>query len=749
MTDSKNEEPRPEAGSENPSAPPEDSNLQNSGENKTAAGQTESEPAEPKSNIPPSQGAPKPGQKTHGQRLKGCLRGCMLYIVAPIILAIIGLIAYGEYKNWREAENIRAEGKAVADQLMEASDPQYDVDETIRMMHDLDILIEQDSSTYMAYLENSKAKTFNNIAPEVAEARGELINKMTDLYSSIEAEEDREMIFSEYRNSFEYFSSIISLSNGILPVSFDKDQAGLQLERYWTEQSQKAENLEVIREKRIEYLDELENYYTVYRKYHTIWDEFCRVRDDAYLHIDDGEWDQAMESLDKALEISPMDKESRLLKARVLIGQSQESEFPEPQLAEAEEILDELLDDSSEYEAAVLMMQGVIHTELEDFEAAQDAFQLASTRFENQIERYADSASLYDMRGYLRSSPEGLRIIRNFKAMIQGAGFYSPELQRMRVLDDFALGPNEEVKETVLYHFRSRIAQEQRVKTNLDDTVTLFTEEASRIESPSIWFSIWNRAKARANYNRALRLALTPISTDIHELHTVDVLENLVIDLEYMDEHLDPANKLITKDIKLVCEFNPSDITQDRVKEKLKLDEVALALMPEAILDSIQNLVPSHALIRIENDSENDLTNVALIIQVRYTDMNKGENAYFLFPRTSPTLPTENSRTFGEVNLAYVHSGKEKTVADIVSVNGIIITDQGVGMIDGGIYENEEIEWEEEIEKSILDELEPLDFLKTIYDEKVKQAGEAVESADGQDVKQLIDLIDSVTNQEK
>ncbi len=392
--------------------------------------------------------------------------GCVILTAIPVlcILLFMGYRWLGPFDSGvgEEAANevfssAMEKIESVEQQAAAKPEPEpYDIDKTIRVLHSMDLALENQGSM-KEYLDYIARQDFENVAPEVLEARMGVLEHLKNLYALHGSEQDHEQLWKEYQYSIPAALSLVQISAGVLdPFSFriNKEESRRQLEEMEKKQEDQKKIRKEIRAEQNELYDALVDYSEVYYKYLAEWDELVIYRDRAYLASHEGDWEQAIDAANTAIELNPYEREARIIKAYSLInGYGQERSM------EALGVLSDYTDENPDKTAPAMLLEGVIYQETGDFDEARLKLEQAATQYPRQAEYLTEMADPYEMRNYLRKSAEGMRVTELYKTGMLGAGFFSPDLQMARLF--FENGDTERGQQKVLDHFSRRRAQGQ------------------------------------------------------------------------------------------------------------------------------------------------------------------------------------------------------------------------------------------------------------------------------------------------
>lgn len=589
---------------------------------------------------------------------KGCMqrgaRGCALYALLPAMVLALGWFCWGWANEWvrgREAKERVAEAVAKLNAARERAKGQHSIDDTIRLMREIDRMLTVDSGDYFEYLQQTAMKPGLDkyeVAAEVLDARTRLMERMTELYMTLESEEEKQDLFDEYRYSLdslgEFATEAVKLGSGIGIVGETRlNQRSRESE---ARAKERADALARIREQRLAFIEELNAYAQVYSVYMQKWDAFCRERDRAWLYLADGRWEEAEAAADEALAKSPGDREALLLRAWAATEQirAQAPGDNASRAAEVEASLAHVEARTADFDAPIAVLRAMLAAHAGDTQRARDQLAFAATRYPDARERFHRLNDLYEMRGYLQDSAEGSRILETYHGMVLGAGYFSTDLQRMRLgLADGGLAGDR----TAAF---VRDVRKRRVAESAADATALATireagqKAVAAIPKPGVLQQFFASGRAMADYSRRVANAQRPFEEQ-WEHHTAMAELNLFqVDMAYIAAQLPFA-----------------ELEGVEARGTFVAGEPAVAF---AVRHSVD--VP--------------IENVSLIAGIRFTDMAVGEHRYFFVPESVPTLPPGEWVPVGTAQVAYELQSLAKTAEDAIPSgnHAVLVTDTGL-----------------------------------------------------------------------
>lgn len=386
-------------------------------------------------------------------------------------LAIAGLIGVGV---WWRIESQRAQEQALVEQAEHADEafspaldqlkpvPEaevVDIDKTIRVIHEIDVAL-NNYEDFETYLEHVGRQDYRNVAPEILEARRDLLTNVRELYAKQTEMEEQEALWDFTKGMMLETLSVVEAEGewGTLgpagSFSVDRDHARELLADFRENQKTQERRIRELGSARDDLFEAMLQYSEVYYGYIEEWDRLCVMRDRAYLAAVEGDWETVEASSRAAIELAPTEREAHLLLARSIIEQGNPERFQE-----AQTILEQLVEDHPGQSAPALLLLGVMARESGDPQAARLSFQQAAAYYPKQADELTDMLDPYAMRQWLRKSRDGTVIIEAYQDTMRGAGAYSPELQIARTA--FADGDFEGGRQRVLDHFARRRSQRQ------------------------------------------------------------------------------------------------------------------------------------------------------------------------------------------------------------------------------------------------------------------------------------------------
>ncbi|MEQ1567160.1 MAG: hypothetical protein ABMA64_16085 [Myxococcota bacterium] len=392
----------------------------------------------------------------------GCGTALLLAVAAPI----------GGWFWWRARadaalERALAEQKDKAaevfqpalDKLAPPAEPTYDLDRTVRVIHGLDLaMAEQDDLE--GYMNVLARQDYRGVAPEVLQARRELLGILQPLYAKQTELGDQQAMWELTSEMLLATLSVVSVSGEVNVMSpngefsVDREQARKLWDDLKARQAAHDQLQEEVAALDQQLFEALVDYSDVYWKYVEEWDKLAVLRDRAYLAVHDGDWQAAEASARLAIEKAPTEREAHLLAAMAILEQGEVERFPE-----AQALLQESIEQHPDQTAPALLLLGVLASRQGDTAGARLHFQQAAAYYPKQADQLLEMLDPYKMRAFLERSREGGFIVELYRSTMLGAGYFSPDLQLARL--HFAESDFEAGRAKVLDHFARRRAQQQ------------------------------------------------------------------------------------------------------------------------------------------------------------------------------------------------------------------------------------------------------------------------------------------------
>lgn len=389
------------------------------------------------------------------------LLGCLIIVLLPAAFYLGGHALKWAIRTHRRI-TAKKEARQTFDPLFKAMQEQesrkkYDIDKTIRIMHALDSAAD-DYHNLPQYLSWMARQDYRNVAPEIIEARVEMLKILQELYARSLELEDKKNLWDSYQTILSILSSIpnVDLTSMGLRVNVDREKA----EQMFRSRMQQRKEIRKLSREQKELLTRLYTtmieYSDVFYDYLEEWDRLCIYRDSAWLAVREGDWNRVLAEAEKAVEAAPHDREARLLKARAMVEMYDIESEIQPGI---ESLLENFIEENPGETAPAFLMMGVLEKKRGNQKKASQYLQQAAVYYPRQAEKLTDMLDAYKQRAFLRKSREGRQILEGYKSMMLGAGFFSPDLQLADLYFDSKEVPRARTK--VLDHFGRRRAQGQ------------------------------------------------------------------------------------------------------------------------------------------------------------------------------------------------------------------------------------------------------------------------------------------------
>lgn len=403
--------------------------------------------------------------------------------VLILAIIIIGYQAYKAYQAYKNKEDIAAQ-KIKAEKVFNpilktfdesiktnlASDSLYDIDKTIRVIHEIDQAIITNDNLE-DYLMKISKQDYRNVAPEVLQARKKLLLTTMEIYGQqtrLKDQPDYWDLIREYTLAAGSGINPEGLTNAIPldGIKYDPEMTKKTYEQY-LESKKVSEDIKVeIRALKSKLLNQVYEYSAVYYKYYDEWDRVCLHRDKSYLAARSGQWDVVENEANNAIKKAPYDKEAHILKGLAMVAAMPSANEPFISLKEnptveqdALPFLDEFIHNNPSYSAPALLLKGVYFQRKGDLKTAKLLFEESAAYYPKQADILQNNFDPYRMRAYLRKSKEGNQITEMYKTTMLGGGFFTPDLQLAKLY--YASNNPEMGKSKVLDHFQRRRNQSQ------------------------------------------------------------------------------------------------------------------------------------------------------------------------------------------------------------------------------------------------------------------------------------------------
>ena len=370
----------------------------------------------------------------------------------------------------KETEQVK---ESLAKAKESKKDTDFSLEETVRIINALQIA-RKNSNSSNEFLMKLAKQDYSNVANDVIEAKTKLIpilNRLQHEERKLEKSKDLWKNFSKISSVAMEEGSKIALKatvSGGLDPSMLVNVASASKKTF--DIIRKSDDLEeevkdAILNIETDYIAYINEFSSVYFKYLKKWDRVCLYRDNAYLSINQRDINSALHSLGEVLKISPDDKEALLMKSLCLLYKAQANNSSKNQDdinrsydVEAKNILQNYLNNHPNESAPALLLLGTYHKINGNNQKAINYYNQSSIEYPRQAMLLLDMFNSYKKRSYILKSAEGHYILKLYKSMMLGFGFFSPNFQKSIIAynkEDF-----KESKEEILRHFFRRGNQE-------------------------------------------------------------------------------------------------------------------------------------------------------------------------------------------------------------------------------------------------------------------------------------------------
>ncbi len=379
-------------------------------------------------------------------------------IATPVVALLVAGGAWMwhlETERAAQVEHARVVFEPAQKALRPADDVEVDIDKTIRVIHALDVAVNE-RGDLQEFLKTLASADYRGVAPDVLRAREKMLDVLMRLYAQQTRVENQEATFTVTRTVLSAMSLMeVDLTTAAAggPPGLDPAQARSILTDLRRDQQDREELLNGLNTIEVELISAMTSYSAVYYKWVGEWDKVVVRRDRAYLAASTGNWAATEAAATEAIALAPHDTEAHLLKALAMIELSTAN--PETdRIPEALALLDDYIAKHPDRTAPALLLRGVAAARQGRADEAALSFEQSSAYYPRQADVLIDMLDPYEARTYLRRSREGQRIVDLYRATMLGAGAFSPDLQHARML--YRLGRVDEARKKVLDHFSRR-----------------------------------------------------------------------------------------------------------------------------------------------------------------------------------------------------------------------------------------------------------------------------------------------------
>lgn len=482
----------------------------------------------------------------------------------------------------------------------EKSANEYDLEETIRIIHGLD-KARTEANNFDEFFEYMQIQDYSNVAPDVIEAKSKLLPILNELKMAEEDLDEANELWATFAGLSEVMidqaapfavSAVVGggFNPGMVSQIVDMGQDAFSvLEKQKNVKEEIKGKITSIRE---DYLSYLHDFSTVYYKYMNDWDKLCLVRDRVYLEIHQGNIDAALLSSKELLQLNPDDSEGRILRSLCLIIKLQEAqemssneELVIDYTSEAETILESYLNDHPDRSAPALLLLGSLNWINGNIDKAISLYDQSAVEYPRQSDKLLDMLNSYEQRSYLRKTAEGMLVLELYKATMEGFGLFSPNFQKAII----ALNENDinTSKKEIVNHFFRRgnqgvydylISDMIHCETYLPESFNLIFQEKSFLDleaSTSLWDSdelnikIINRSDVElSNVRVFLCIHFTDMHKDDYEVFKVATTVNKI-------------------EAQSTADFGSSEVVFDLYGKKKSLEDDIVTIRAIVVTDDI------------------------------------------------------------------------------------------------------------------------------------------------------------------
>ena len=335
---------------------------------------------------------------------------------------------------------------------------------TIKVIFTLDEAIKnvKDVQEYTEYLYK---QDMTGVASDVISSYQKLLPVLDNLYDAEAEKEVGESVWT----AFSEFGSVtaVAVNSGIQIYEGDVIRGGLNLAKAGADAmsiagdryEREIEVLKKIKKVKETYLEYVKFSSPIFLKYMTQWDKLCAQRDQAYISLYNSNYQKVVEFADTALELSPNDRESILLKCFALLSLNNDKAISNDerkitQFKEIETILASYFEKFPSSTAPAFVLKGILEYQKGEIENAFTLFDEASILYPKQSEALLDLMNIFKIRGSIFRSVESEFIVKTYMSTMEGFGNFSPNFQKAIIHRD--LGNKTEAIEEIKRHFFRR-----------------------------------------------------------------------------------------------------------------------------------------------------------------------------------------------------------------------------------------------------------------------------------------------------
>ena len=367
-----------------------------------------------------------------------------------LLISIISLIACTESKSPdsqftqldQQLENSKTTNKK-----------SLNLEATIKVIFTLDEAIKnvKDVQEYTEYLYKQDMR---GVAPDVIGCYQKLLPVLDNLYDAEAEKEVGESVWT----AFSEFGGVtaVAVNSGIQIVEGDVVRGSLNLAKAGADAmsiagdryEREVEVLKKIKKVKETYLEYVKFSSPIFLKYMTQWDKLCAQRDQAYISLYNSNYSKVVEFANTALELSPNDRESILLKAFALLSLNNSN------ISNDEQNIQQFEVDFPSSTAPAFVLKGILEYQKGEIENAFTLFDEASILYPKQSESLLDLMNIFKIRGSIFRSVESEFIVKTYMSTMEGFGNFSPNFQKAIIHSN--LGNNTKAIEEIKRHFFRR-----------------------------------------------------------------------------------------------------------------------------------------------------------------------------------------------------------------------------------------------------------------------------------------------------
>ena len=334
---------------------------------------------------------------------------------------------------------------------------------TIKVIFTLDEAIKnvKDVQEYTEYLYK---QDLTGVAPDVISCYQKLLPVLENLYDAEAEKEVGESVWT----AFSEFGSVtaVAVNSGVQIYEGDIIRGSLNLAKAGADAmsiagdryEREIEVLKKIKKVKETYLEYVKFSSPIFLKYMSQWDKLCAQRDQAYISLYNSNYPKVIEFADTALELSPNDRESILLKGFALLSLNNNTISNDEQkvtkLEEIETILASYFEKFPSSTAPAFVLKGILEYQKGEIENAFTLFDEASILYPKQSEALLDLMNIFKIRGSIFRSVESEFIVKTYMSTMEGFGNFSPNFQKAIMHRN--LGNNPKAIEEIKRHFFRR-----------------------------------------------------------------------------------------------------------------------------------------------------------------------------------------------------------------------------------------------------------------------------------------------------